>query len=88
MSAGTVEATAWLQIEPEFSNMGYAAHPYLRSAKVVRMTRTRPRNQIGGTVLAKVQIVIPKSTFEPIVSARIELDESLSAVEVTQGDAT
>lgn len=58
-----VRATAYLQVEPEW---GYSGTSVI-GAKVARMTQRAPRdNQLGGTVLVKVTLLLDEEVFLPL----------------------
>lgn len=58
-----IQATAYLQVEPEWSYNG----EHVTGAKVVRLTQRSPgANQRGGTVLVKITVDVPEGAFKPM----------------------
>lgn len=87
MTARTVQAEAWLQVEPKFGPSWSARKDQrVQGAKIARMTSQRPTKPVGGTVLVRVLLDVPASVFEPIVEARIAVDAAETEVTVKQGE--
>lgn len=57
-----VDATFYVQVEPEFNYMG----TQVLGARAVRLTQKKPDLPKGGTVLTKLTVRIPKSSFMPL----------------------
>jgi hypothetical protein len=74
-----VEATCYLQVEPEFNYNGSKVW----GARVVRMTQRKPESPLGGTVLVGITLCIPEEAFLPLrPEAVIDVPLSHTAVEV------
>jgi hypothetical protein len=84
----TVDATFYVQIEPEWQR-SYAHDPEVRSAKMARATLTRVTPKTG-TVNVKLTVRLPKAAFHPLrPEAVIEIPMELiqaSPVEVIASD--
>ncbi|MGN8049573.1 hypothetical protein ACTJKO_07750 [Curtobacterium sp. 22159] len=70
MSSKTVKATAFLQIEPEWSPLAYGSDrdnpASVRCAKAVAITQKRSKSPRPGTVEVKITIEIPAGAFVPL----------------------
>jgi len=69
MSSSTVKATAFLQIEPEWSpfyGVDRDDPANLRGAKVVAVTQKRSKQPRPGTVEIKVTFEVPAGAFVPL----------------------
>lgn len=75
---GWVDATAYLQIQPDWGySYGGAESPVI-GARVVRLTQTKPKTTMPDTVLVKVTVRVPKAAFYPLEpSAVVVVPESL-----------
>lgn len=82
-----VDATFYVQIEPEFARWDAER---VTGAKAVRMSKSKPRSPIGGTMLAKLTVRVPVAVFRPLMpEAVVVVPESMAAVtpiEVTVSD--
>lgn len=75
-----VDAEFYIQLEPNYSRWETRTNgePAVQTARAVRMTAKRPTKPIGGSVMVKLTVRIPKSAFyalEP--EAVIEVPEGL-----------
>lgn len=69
----SVDATFYAQIEPKLQP-GYP--DTIVGASVVRLTQTRPSRPLGGAVLVKLTLRLPKTAFAPLESDVVEIPES------------
>ena len=81
MSTGTVRATVFLQVAPEYATWLNESHPnYINGAKVVNATQSRSKKPRGGTVEVKLTVEIPKAAFLPLrPEAIVVVPESLTS---------
>lgn len=65
--SNTVTATFYAQVEPEwgYGNDGKGNRP-VYGAKITRVTQKRPESPLGGTVMLKLAVQIPKAAFLPL----------------------
>lgn len=68
-----VEATFYVQLEPEWSNYWRDAdgEAVLSGVSAARMTKKRPDRPKSGTVTAKLTMVLPASAFLPLRPAAV-----------------
>lgn len=84
------KATFYVQLEPVF---GFGTDPatgerYIRGAKAVAITQSRPTRPKAGTIAVRLEVLVPQSLFLPLrPAAVIALPEDLGVlstpVEVT-----
>jgi hypothetical protein len=96
MSNETVKATAYLQVQPEYSYWAKNRREFdkpgsIQGAKVVGATQNRSQKPRQGTVEVKITIEIPKGAFLPLrPEAIVVIPEALTAphpIEVEAADA-
>lgn len=67
MAEGSVDATFYAQVEPEWGHVvGPNGRRKIWAAKVVRITQGKPERPVGGTVLVKLIIRVPEAAFHPL----------------------
>lgn len=86
-SAGTVDATFYAQVEPEFYHLSYG-ESMVRGAKVARVTQTRPDKPKPGVVLVKLTLRMPKRVFLPLAPEAVVVipDNYTEVIEVHAED--
>ena len=60
-----MKTTCYLQVEPTFYRWG-SGDPTLREIRVKRVTQSRPRDPIPGSVIVKLTIDIADEAFLPL----------------------
>ena len=81
------EATAYLQLEPDFYIAYGGAEPTVRSIKAVALTQKRPQRQKSGTVLVKLTIRVPDAAFLPLrPEAVVVVPESMTIIEPVEAE--
>ena len=97
MNPKHVDATFYVQVEPEWSTYPVHGEKTLRGAKAARLTQTRPGKPVGGTVLVKLTVRLPAGAFLPLrPEAVVVIPEGLTEVQPVeviaedphQGDAS
>jgi hypothetical protein len=74
-----VDATFYAQVAPEWSRYPVWGERQVNGAKVTRITQSRPDKPVGGTVLVKLTIRVPKAAFMPLrPEAIVVVPESLT----------
>lgn len=84
-----MKATAYLQIEPEWSRYGSRDKPAsVVGAKVVGMTQKRSRSPRPGVVEVAITIDLPAAAFVPLrPEATVVIPESMSLAHPIEVDA-
>jgi len=81
-----VDAVCYAQVEPIWGYESRGLAKSLRGASVVRLTQSHPRQPIGGTVLVKLALRIPKEAFLPLRPPTLVVDAAVAqpVLEVAQ----
>ena len=66
-----VETSCYAQVEPIWRYSDRTLAKSLRGASVVRLTQSHPRQPIGGTVLVKLSLRLPRDAFLPLQPAML-----------------
>jgi hypothetical protein len=85
MSDEYVDATFFVQVEPDW----FVTGKRLRGARAVRLTQSRPSRPVGGTVLTKLTIRLPRSAFMPLLPEAVVVvpEGSTLPIQVEANDA-
>lgn len=73
-----VDAECYAQVEPIWGYGSAGLARSLRGASVVRLTQSHPRQPIGGTVLVKLTVRLPRSAFLPLSPAPVVVPEGVA----------
>lgn len=77
-----VEASCYAQVEPIWRYSDRSLAKSLQGASVVRLTQSHPRQPIGGTVLVKLSLRLPRNAFLPLrpATAIVPLEAAVPTV--------
>lgn len=82
-----VSATFYLQVEPIWGG-SYGGNRLLRGAKASRLSQNRPGRPLGGTVLVKLSVLVPRAAFLPLrPEAVIVIPEDMTEVQPVHVEA-
>ncbi|MEV8372974.1 hypothetical protein AB0P21_09570 [Kribbella sp. NPDC056861] len=73
-----IDATFYAQVVPEF----HATGDTLKSARVARITQRRPEVPLGGSVLVRLTLRLPKSVLLPLRPTVVVIPENQTTVTV------